>query len=247
MSISRDPEAIWHEVECAAYSADLAIWDELAAEAAGPVLELGCGAGRVALHLAARGREVVALDRSEVLLAELDASATERALEIETVLADAVDLGLDRRFAAILAPMQFMHLFATSQERIALCGAVVARLQPGGTFAAALLAQDAERSAQETEVTPLPDVREHDGWVYSSLPIEVRREPEGFVVRRLRQVVSPAGELTETTDDIRLARLSADDLEAEAAQAGMVARERISIAPTADHVGSVVCVLEGPR
>ena len=31
-------EAVWHEVECGAYAADLALWEGLAAEAAGPVL-----------------------------------------------------------------------------------------------------------------------------------------------------------------------------------------------------------------
>ncbi len=41
--------AIWHDAECGAYAADLALWEELAAAAGGPVLDLGCGTGRVAL------------------------------------------------------------------------------------------------------------------------------------------------------------------------------------------------------
>ena len=42
-------EAIWHDVECGGYAADLAVWAELASAAAGgPVLDLGAGdrAGR---------------------------------------------------------------------------------------------------------------------------------------------------------------------------------------------------------
>lgn len=247
MTVARDPEAIWHEVECGGYAADLAIWDAIAAEAAGPLVELGCGGGRVALHLARRGHEVVAVDTSPVLLAELRQDAAAAGLEIELVQADARELDLRRRFGAILAPMQFMHLFTTPDERIGLLEAVVAHLEPGGAFATALLAEDAIVSAQTGDAAPLPDVREHDGWVYSSLPIEVRRDPGGFGVRRLRQVVSPGGELTETIDEIRLASLTADQLEAEAAQAGLEPREQIAIAPTADHVGSVVCVLEASR
>lgn len=247
MSGARDPEVIWHEVECGGYAADLALWDGLATEAAGPVLELGCGAGRVALHLARAGREVVALDSSAVLLTELNAAAATAGLEVETVCADVRALRLNRRFAAILAPMQFMHLFASAGERSAMLRAIAAHLQPGGTFAAALLAEDAVASAEAADAAPLPDVRELDGWVYSSLPIEVRREPAGFAVRRLRQIVSPAGELSETTDDIRLARLTPAELEVEALAAGLEPRERIAIEPTDDHVGSVVCVLEAAR
>ena len=47
--------AVWHEVECGGYAADLPVWERLADAAGGAVLELGCGTGRVALRLASRG------------------------------------------------------------------------------------------------------------------------------------------------------------------------------------------------
>ena len=43
---------------------------ELAARQAGPILELGCGTGRVALALAREGHRVTALDLSAPMLAE---------------------------------------------------------------------------------------------------------------------------------------------------------------------------------
>jgi len=52
---------IWHDVECGGYEGDLALWRELAA-AGGPILDLGCGTGRVALDLARRGHRVHGLD-----------------------------------------------------------------------------------------------------------------------------------------------------------------------------------------
>src|ERR687897_3429208 len=68
-------EVAWHEVECGTYSADLPLWEELAEEHGGPVLELGCGTGRVALHLARRGHEVLGIDSEGELVEPLNARA----------------------------------------------------------------------------------------------------------------------------------------------------------------------------
>jgi SAM-dependent methyltransferase len=237
-------EAIWHDVECGAYSADLPVWVELANGSGGPVLELGAGTGRVALRLAAEGLEVVALDSSGILLDELGRRAAAAGLELETVRADARRLRLGRSFATILAPMQLVHLLGGSEQRLALLKAVGGHLRPGGTFAAALLIDDAATVAVGPTFPPLPDVRELDGWVYSSLPTEVAAVPGGLEIRRLRQVVSPGGELSEEREAIRLERLTADEFEAEAVAAGLAARRRLEVGATEEHVGSVICVFE---
>ena len=44
-----DRRIIWHDVENGSYAVDLKLWRRLAREAAGPVLDLGAGTGRVAL------------------------------------------------------------------------------------------------------------------------------------------------------------------------------------------------------
>ena len=61
--MSFSPLVVWHDVECGQYSADLALWDELAAREPGPILDVGAGTGRVSLVLAALGHDVTALDR----------------------------------------------------------------------------------------------------------------------------------------------------------------------------------------
>ena len=116
---------------------------------------------------------------------------------------------------------------------------------PGGLFAAALLADDGAIEGEGTEL--LPDVREHDRWVFSSLPLEVSVDDDGIDIHRLRQIVSPNGELSERTASIHLDRLTPEAFEREAAAVGFEVRERIEVPPTADHVGSVICVLEVPR
>ena len=233
--------AAWHDLECGGYAADLALWSSLAGESAGPVLELGCGTGRIALHLAAGGCEVVGLDNQQALLDVLSSRAAVRGLEVETVRADARSFELDDRFSLICAPMQLAHLLGAGGRR-SMLHCAVAHLRPGGRVALALLAESAPSAAGAPP--PLPDVAERDGWVYSSQPLEVAAVPGGLEVRRLRQLVSPRGELESEVDVIRLEALSPATLAAEAAEAGLTEVERLEVGATADHVGSVVCVLE---
>ena len=104
----------WHEVECGAYAADLPFWEELAKRAQGPVLDLGCGSGRVALHLARRGHRVTGLDVDAGLVDAFAARAGE--LAAEALVGDATDFDLAGEFALALAPMQLAQLL-TAEER----------------------------------------------------------------------------------------------------------------------------------
>src|SRR6478672_11112723 len=47
---------------------DVPFWQRVAKQARGPVLELGCGTGRVSLPLARAGVRLVGIDRSEPML-----------------------------------------------------------------------------------------------------------------------------------------------------------------------------------
>jgi hypothetical protein len=87
-------------------------------------------------------------------------------------------------------------------------------------------------------------VREVDGWVYSSLAVEAAVAPGEIVIHRLRQTVSPAGELDEEPNQVRITTFPAAQLEQEAAEAGLRPVERRQIPATDIHVGSVVVVLE---
>jgi SAM-dependent methyltransferase len=234
---------IWHDVECGAYTADLHLWRDLAERAGGPVLELGAGTGRVALELARHGHSVTALDAERELLEELAARAARTGLVMETLHADARELDVRDAFALVIAPMQFLQIVGGPAGRAAVLSGATRALAPGGLFAAAVASLDEAVPPVDAE-PPLPDVDERDGWVYSSLPLDVRPEPGGVAVERLRQVVSPQGRLTEERHTQLLDSLSPARLEREAAEAGLTSGARYDIAPTPDHVGSGVVVLE---
>ena len=237
---SANSAAIWHDVECAEYEADLPLWEELADEAGGPVLELGCGTGRVVRHLTRRGVAAVGLDRDPDLIL----AASERAQgSARMELGDARRFSLGTDFALVLAPMQLIQLLDGSRERFECLTSVAASLAPGGRGAFAIV-EEVALSPLGSSLPPLPDVRQVDDWVYSSLPLEIRRDEGSVVLRRLRQTVSSDGALSDEENEVRLCLLAAATLEREATEVGLRPLERRTVPTTDAHVGSTVVLLE---
>jgi SAM-dependent methyltransferase len=237
------PEVIWHDVECGAYAEDLPLWRDLATVHGGPVLDIGAGTGRVALHLAGQGHTVVALDRSPDLLAALRARAA--GLPIEIVAADARDFDFgERRFALILVPMQTVQLLGGPDGRGRFLRCARAAIAPGGLVAIAIA--DALETFDEVRcMPPLPDIREIDGIIYASRPVSVHNEADAAVIRRIRETVDATGRRTVEEDLISLDHVAPATLEAEGAAAGFDVQRARQIPETDDYVGSTVVMLRG--
>ena len=239
-----DP-VIWHDVECADYTADLDAWRTLAQERGAPVLDLGCGTGRVALDLAESGFPVLGVDADPSLVAALTSRAERRGLPVEAHAADVRALSLgDRRFPLAVAPMQVVQLLGDAAGRAAMLEAARRHLTPGGLLALAL-ADPFEGVPPGDSEPPLPDMREEAGWVFSSTPTAVRVVPTGGVaIDRVRQAVSPAGDLFEVPNTIVLDLLGAEQLEDEGRGQGYEVLERRRVPETPSYVGSTVVLLE---
>ncbi len=106
-------------------------------EAAGPVagrrvLDVGTGAGAVALAFLARGARVSALDLTPVMLETVRAQARERGLaEPETHLGDAAELPFPDAAFDVVACRVCAHHFARPREAVFEMARV---LRPGGTL-----------------------------------------------------------------------------------------------------------------
>jgi SAM-dependent methyltransferase len=233
--------AVWHEVECGGYAADLPVWERLAGAAEGPLLELGCGTGRVALHLARAGHELWAVDADPVLLETLEAQASRERLPIRVACADVRSLRLEREFELIIAPMQLIQMLGGVAARRAVISRALAHLSDGGRLAMAVV-EDPSASL-DGAAAGLPDVRERDGWVYSSLPTMAPTDDGGVVIRRLRQKVAPNGALSEEDHVDRLDGLNAETLEAEAIRAGLRGADRAEVPPAEGYLGATVVIL----
>jgi SAM-dependent methyltransferase len=230
---------VWHDVECGAYTADLPLWEELAAAAGGPVLDVGAGTGRVALHLARAGFAVTALDVDPELLAELERRAAAEGLRIPTMVADAADFSAGG-FALVAVPMQTIQLLA---DRAGFFACARRALAPGG-FVALAVATDLE-AFDGGGLLPDPDVLLRGGTRFVSQPTAVRAVPGATRIERVRQTIGPDGARTRAHDAIELAALTVAALEAEGAAAGLRPEPARTIAPTEEHVGSEVVLLRG--
>ena len=239
--MDRAEAVIWHDAEHGAYAADLPLWERLASEHPGGVVDLGAGTGRVSLHLAARGHQVTAVDTDPDLLAALSERAEAQDLEVEVVVGDARELDLGRSYPLIIAPMQLMHIVGGSDGRRDVLESVASHLQPDGRFCAALLDDDYEVGGGRPD--PLPDVREVDDWVYSSLPTDIRIGRRAIEMRRLRQRVSPDGSLDEQPFSISLDRFSMAEFDRDVVASGLRVVGAEMVASSIEYEDSIAMFL----
>lgn len=123
-----------YDLQYATYREDVPFYLRLADEYGGPILELGCGTGRVTEALARAGHAVVAVDASAAMLRRAAERLTGHDL-VSLVTADMRQLSLERTFPLVIAPFNtLMHLYTLSDQDLAL-RAALDHLEPGGTFA----------------------------------------------------------------------------------------------------------------
>ncbi|HLW03118.1 MAG TPA: class I SAM-dependent methyltransferase [Ktedonobacterales bacterium] len=142
--------APYYDLEHAGYQDDVDLYLNYALAVGSPVLEIGCGSGRLLEPLAQRGIEVVGVDSSPAMLARARAHLQERSVlkQAELIEADARALHLDRRFRLAFVALNSFAQFATRQEQRAVLAAIHEHLLPGGTLLLDLPNADIRRYQQ---------------------------------------------------------------------------------------------------
>ena len=115
---------------------DIPFWVEEAKASGGPVLELACGTGRVAIPIAQAGVPVVGLDNSTQMLKLARAKA--RRLKLATNVlrfahGDMRDFSLDgQKFSLAIIPFRSFQLLLSVADQYQALYAIRAHLVPGG-------------------------------------------------------------------------------------------------------------------
>ncbi len=115
---------------------DIDFYVELARESGGPVLELGCGTGRISLAIAREGVAVTGIDISPRMIEVAQEKAAKRGLAERCVFqsGDMAALQLAERFPLVIMPFRSFQSMLTTEEQRQALARVRERLAPGGMF-----------------------------------------------------------------------------------------------------------------
>src|SRR5688500_13655039 len=131
---------------------DVPFWRNLALNAGGRVLELGCGTGRVSLPLARAGVRLVGVDRSSAMLAlarqRLHRGRLHRQLGLVQAdirhlpfpAATAASKGARDSFAMVMAPYGILQSLLSERDLTRTLSEIRRVLKPNGTFGLELVA-----------------------------------------------------------------------------------------------------------
>ncbi len=128
----RDPQA--YDAEDAGYDEDQPLTEQWARKLGGPVLDMACGTGTMAIHLAKLGYQVTGLDIVPEMIAWASQKAAANSVPVEWVVADARTFQLRKQFAFIYMLGNAFQHFLTRADLEALLARIREHLHPEGLF-----------------------------------------------------------------------------------------------------------------
>jgi len=118
-------DALFYDHYSTGVPGDVGFYVEEARKSGSPVLELGCGTGRILIPVAEAGLEIVGLDRAPSMLAmareKVARLPTDTRRRIQLVQGDMREFDLDRKFTLAMIPYRaFLHMLTVEDQRRAL-------------------------------------------------------------------------------------------------------------------------------
>ena len=135
MSAFYSRTARFYDAEIGDKTDDLRLYDRLAEQHPGDILDIGCGTGRVLIHLAQAGCQVHGIDSDSAMLDHLARKLKQMPHlqdHIRYVAADVLDCDFERQFALILLSYNALMHFHEQASQIALLKKLRGWLGGGG-------------------------------------------------------------------------------------------------------------------
>jgi len=128
----RDPQT--YDLEDEGYNDDWQLTEQWAHLLGGPLLDLACGTGRMALRMAAQGYQVTGVDITPEMIEWACQKAAKQAVSVEWVVADARTFKLQKQFPFIYMLENVFQFFLTREDQVAMLARVREHLLPEGCF-----------------------------------------------------------------------------------------------------------------
>jgi SAM-dependent methyltransferase len=127
-----DPIARLYDPWSASVTEDVEFYVEEALAAGGPVVELACGTGRIAVPVAKAGVSVIGVDASAGMLAVAREYAAREGVELDLRQGDMREPPVEERVPLVLIPFRSLLHMTTEDDRLRALRAARELLLPGG-------------------------------------------------------------------------------------------------------------------
>jgi SAM-dependent methyltransferase len=185
---------------------DIAFYVEMAREGKDPILEVGCGTGRITLPLAETTHAIHGVDASPAMLRILRSKLASRPeLTIHLHEGDMRTFDLGKKFAQIFVPFRaFFHL-DTIDDQIQALRNFHKHLLPDGRLIMDLFAPSYKLMSNDQVQVSLPAAHLPDGRVVTAMDhaVYVHREQRVEVERHI-DIISPDGLLRRKVEHFHL-------------------------------------------
>lgn len=217
-----DEIAHWYDLEHGSFNDDLELYRGFAEGAGEPLLEIGCGSGRLLVPLAAAGYAITGVDSSSVMLARcaaaLSAAGDDSAARATLVRDDMTDLHLTTKIyrMAFVALGSLQHLATVALRRAAL-RSIRAHVVAGATLVLDLTQAEPKRCAHLAETAGMAHVGtwrdEATNTVMThSIAAQPSAAPAAFTVTHWYDAHTQGGPLTRTVIETTLAAVTHSEI-----------------------------------
>src|SRR5579884_1316333 len=118
----RDPQI--YDIQDEGYYDDYPLTEQWARALGGPLLDLACGTGRMAIRMAKLGYQVTGVDLTPEMIDWASQKAAKEGVSIEWVVADARTFRLSKQFSFIYMLENVFQFFLTREDQEAMLARV---------------------------------------------------------------------------------------------------------------------------